>query len=54
MKLYYICLKCGDRRGPYTFLDDADGKDFKFGACLSCQSKGPYKIDQTDKVYGSF
>jgi len=54
MKLYYICLKCGDRKGPYTYQDDDNSKDFKFGECLVCQSKGPYKIDQKEKIYGSF
>ncbi len=54
MKLYYICLKCGDRKGPYTFVDDNDGQDFKMGICTNCHSKGPYKIDINDKVYGSF
>jgi DNA replication licensing factor MCM2 len=53
MKLFYICTKCGDRKGPYVYTDDGE-KNYKFGQCRSCQSQGPYKIDSTDKVYGSF
>ena len=49
-KLYYICMKCGDRKGP---IFQNDKSDLNFGQCASCHSNGPYKIESSTKVYGN-
>ena len=49
-KLFYLCIKCGDRKGP---LYQNDKVDISLGQCATCQSNGPYKVDNTSKVYGN-
>lgn len=49
-KLYYICLKCGDRKGP---IFQNDKINLNMGQCAACHSNGPYKIESSTKVYGN-
>lgn len=48
-KLYYVCSKCGDKKGP---IYQNDNQDLKLGHCANCQSLGPYKISDEERVYG--
>jgi DNA replication licensing factor MCM2 len=48
-KLFYICIKCSDKKGP---IYQNDEEDMQLGHCAGCQSKGPYKISDEERVYG--
>lgn len=50
LKIYYVCTKCSDKKGP-LYLND--GNDIKLAACVVCLSKGPFEI-YDDTVYGTF
>lgn len=47
-RLYLRCAKCGF---PTTPFDVAGEKDLKPGACVECQSRGPWKVDRQKTVY---
>lgn len=49
-KGFYLC-KCGDKKGPiYYNHDDAT----ILGACVACQSKGPFTLVSEESVYRNF
>ena len=50
-KIYFLCSKCGDRKGPYytNFSDDID-----IGTCIICQMRGNYTIDQEQTLYRNY
>jgi len=47
-RLYLRCAKCNYPNGPF---DVADEKDLKPGACIDCQSRGPWKVDRQKTLY---
>jgi len=47
-RLYLRCAKCNFPSGPF---DVAEDKDFKPGACIECQSRGPWKVDRQRTLY---
>lgn len=47
-RLYLRCAKCNFPSGPF---DVAEDKDFKPGACIECQSRGPWKVDRQKTLY---
>jgi len=47
-RLYLRCAKCDF---PTTPFDVANEKDLKPGACVECQSRGPWKVDRQKTVY---
>mmetsp|Transcript_44732 Transcript_44732/g.103455 ORF Transcript_44732/g.103455 Transcript_44732/m.103455 type:complete len:867 (-) Transcript_44732:58-2658(-) len=47
-RLFLQCAKCGYPCGPF---DVAEEKDLKPGACIECQSKGPWKVDREKTLY---
>mmetsp|Transcript_29080 Transcript_29080/g.50859 ORF Transcript_29080/g.50859 Transcript_29080/m.50859 type:complete len:880 (+) Transcript_29080:89-2728(+) len=47
-RLYLRCAKCNFPAGPY---DVAEEKDLKPGACIECQSRGPFKVDRQKTLY---
>jgi len=47
-RLYLRCAKCNFPSGPF---DVAEEKDFKPGACIECQSRGPWKVDRQRTLY---
>ncbi len=49
-KLFYICCRCGDRKGP---IYRNDKNDLSLGQCSGCHKNGPYKVDSESKVYGN-
>mmetsp|Transcript_11333 Transcript_11333/g.26100 ORF Transcript_11333/g.26100 Transcript_11333/m.26100 type:complete len:875 (+) Transcript_11333:74-2698(+) len=47
-RLFLQCAKCGYPSGPF---DVAEDKDLKPGACIECQSKGPWRVDREKTLY---
>jgi len=47
-RLYLRCAKCDFPSGPF---DVAEDKDLKPGACVECQSRGPWKVDRQMTLY---
>jgi DNA replication licensing factor MCM2 len=47
-RLYLRCAKCNFPSGPF---DVAADKDLKPGACIECQSKGPWRVDRQSTLY---
>lgn len=41
-KVFYNCVKCGNKLGP-IFV--STNMEVKLGACVICQSNGPYVLD---------
>ncbi len=41
-KVYYVCERCGDLKGP-IYLNTFEKSSI--GACHMCQSKGPFSIN---------
>ena len=50
-KMYFICVKCGNRLGPIFLGNSAD---VKLGTCVICQSQGPYVLDAEDTLYRNY
>ena len=60
-KIYYICGRCGDRKGPIYQNESATGNVVangesnraggKLGACAACQANGPFVLDYEGTVY---
>lgn len=50
-EIYYYCTKCGDKRGPIYQSND---QNVKLGTCKSCQSKGPFMVDQESTIYRNY
>lgn len=50
-KVYYICRRCGDRKGPIYQNEESEQK---IGDCAVCQSKGPFEIDQAATLYQNY
>lgn len=47
-RLYLKCSKCGYPNGPFDVQEE---EDLKPGACLDCQSKGPWQVDKAKTLY---
>lgn len=47
----FTCLKCGSVTPPYTQNTDAE---IKVGACLVCQSNGPFALNSEQTVYRNY
>jgi len=50
-KVFYVCIKCGDRKGP--FMENLPGEKH-IGSCAVCQSNGPFKLDEESTVYRNY
>jgi DNA replication licensing factor MCM2 len=50
-KVMYYCSKCGEKIGPFHF----NGIDeIKIGSCQSCQSTGPFPVNNEETVYKNY
>jgi len=47
-RLYLCCAKCNFPSGPFDVEED---KDLKPGACIECQSRGPWRVDRQKTLY---
>jgi len=47
-RLYLRCAKCNTQSGPW---DVAEETDLKPGACIECQSRGPWRVDRQKTLY---
>jgi len=47
-RLYLRCAKCGFPSGPFDVASDTQ---LKPGSCVSCQSKGPWRVDRQQTLY---
>lgn len=47
-RLYLRCAKCSFPSGPFDVQED---KDLKPGACIECQSRGPWRVDRQKTLY---
>merc|ERR1719446_149799 len=47
-RLYLRCAKCSFPSGPFDVEED---KDLKPGACIECQSRGPWRVDRQQTLY---
>lgn len=47
-RLYLRCAKCTFPCGPFDVEED---KDLKPGACIECQSRGPWRVDRQKTLY---
>jgi len=47
-RLYLRCAKCNFLSPPFDVEAD---KDLKPGACIECQSKGPWRVDRQQTLY---
>merc|ERR1712137_411918 len=47
-RLYLRCAKCEFPSGPFDVEED---KDLKPGACVECQSRGPWRVDRQKTLY---
>jgi len=47
-RLYLRCAKCQFPSGPFDVEED---KDLKPGACIECQSRGPWRVDRQQTLY---
>eukprot|EP00746_Dinoflagellata_sp_MGD_P167547 gnl/MRDRNA2_/MRDRNA2_98263_c0_seq1.p1 gnl/MRDRNA2_/MRDRNA2_98263_c0~~gnl/MRDRNA2_/MRDRNA2_98263_c0_seq1.p1 ORF type:complete len:913 (-),score=234.97 gnl/MRDRNA2_/MRDRNA2_98263_c0_seq1:96-2834(-) len=47
-RLYLKCGKCGVPSNPFDAIED---KDLRPGACVECQSKGPWTVDKERTLY---
>merc|ERR1719446_82256 len=47
-RLYLRCAKCNFPSGPFDVEED---KDLKPGACIECQSRGPWRVDRQKTLY---
>ena len=47
-KVYYLCSKCGNEKGPYYVHDKLN---IKHGICVRCHSSGPFTISKVKSVY---
>ena len=50
-KIYFCCVKCGNRIGP-IFL--GSNRDVKLGTCVICQSAGPFTVDTDETLYRNY
>jgi len=50
-RLYLRCAKCSFPSGPF---EAAEEKDLKPGACLECQSRGPWIVDRSKTLYRNY
>lgn len=51
--LYYTCRACGATIGPLVQTGDA-ATDVKPASCPTCESKGPFVIDQQHTHYRNY
>ena len=49
--MYFICSKCGDRKGP---IYHHDTENIRLGACILCQSNGPFTLDVQETLYRNY
>eukprot|EP00811_Abedinium_folium_P003372 NODE_130_length_3565_cov_11.236184.p1 GENE.NODE_130_length_3565_cov_11.236184~~NODE_130_length_3565_cov_11.236184.p1 ORF type:complete len:897 (+),score=351.11 NODE_130_length_3565_cov_11.236184:113-2803(+) len=47
-RLHLKCAKCGFPSGPFDVQDE---KEFRPGACVECQSKGPWMVHRQKTLY---
>mmetsp|Transcript_816 Transcript_816/g.1812 ORF Transcript_816/g.1812 Transcript_816/m.1812 type:complete len:891 (+) Transcript_816:14-2686(+) len=45
------CAKCNAPAGPFPVASD---KDFKPGACIQCDSRGPWRVDREKTLYRNY
>eukprot|EP00928_Gymnodinium_smaydae_P053520 TRINITY_DN37498_c0_g1_i1.p1 TRINITY_DN37498_c0_g1~~TRINITY_DN37498_c0_g1_i1.p1 ORF type:complete len:888 (-),score=213.35 TRINITY_DN37498_c0_g1_i1:72-2735(-) len=50
-RLFLRCGKCNAPCGPFEV---AQGKELKPGACVECQSRGPWRVDRQHTLYRNF
>ena len=53
----FDCLKCGFIIGPFGIKDQLNGKgikDIKPNICPDCQTKGPFKLNETQTIYNNY
>eukprot|EP01022_Parablepharisma_sp_SALTPOND_P034911 TRINITY_DN934_c0_g1_i1.p1 TRINITY_DN934_c0_g1~~TRINITY_DN934_c0_g1_i1.p1 ORF type:complete len:943 (-),score=83.79 TRINITY_DN934_c0_g1_i1:196-3024(-) len=50
-KMFFVCTKCGDRKGPFLL---ASVEEISIGSCGICQSAGPFALDQGPTVYRNY
>jgi DNA replication licensing factor MCM2 len=50
-KAFFLCTKCGDKKGPF-FVNGSNQIDI--GSCIICQSNGPYERDEVETVYKNY
>jgi DNA replication licensing factor MCM2 len=50
-KAYFLCSKCGDKKGPF-FVNGSNPIDI--GSCIICQSNGPYERDEVETIYKNY
>jgi DNA replication licensing factor MCM2 len=50
-KMYFLCSKCGDRKGPIYHNENVN---IKLGSCILCQTNGPFVLDEEETVYRNY
>lgn len=50
-KMFFICAKCGDHKGPFVQNSAAE---VHLGTCGVCHSNGPFALDQESTVYRNY
>lgn len=50
-RLSLLCAKCGFGKGPFDMNEE---RELKPGACIECQSRGPWKVDRKKTLYQNF
>lgn len=50
-KVFYICIDCGQKKGPFNYDTT---KYNNIGICPCCQNKGPYKIYSEESIYSNY
>jgi DNA replication licensing factor MCM2 len=50
-KVMFYCGKCGEKIGPFM---NNGSEDIKIGSCQSCQSAGPFHINNEETVYRNY
>ena len=50
-KIMYYCSKCGEKIGPFN---NNGSEEITIGSCQSCQSAGPFLINNEETVYRNY
>ena len=50
-KMYFVCTKCGERKGP---IIENSFENVQLGSCIICQSRGPFTLDQSSTIYRNY
>jgi DNA replication licensing factor MCM2 len=51
-KVFFLCKKCGDKKGPYFYNGIQDS--LNLGSCVICQSYGAFELDTVETIYRNY